>query len=63
MLGSCKQLLHGRLFHDSARVHHGHAIGNFRDHTEIVCDEKHRQLALLSQIVEQLEYLGLDRNV
>ena len=46
-----------------ARVHDGDAIGNVRDHGEIVRNEKHRQSKFLAQIVEQIENLLLDGDI
>src|SRR6185369_17301034 len=63
MLGPRKQLINRRLLDDSSRVHHGNTISHFCNNSEIVSDQEHSQFTLLSQIVKQLEYLCLDRDV
>ena len=63
MLGPREQLVYRRFFNDASGIHHSNAIGDFSNHTEIVSYQKHRQLPLLSEIIEQLENLSLDRDV
>ena len=47
----------GAFLNDAAGVHHHHAIGNLRDDSQIVCDEKHRELKFAAQLREQFQDL------
>ena len=49
--------------YDSAEVHHGDLIGEMFDDGKIVRDEQIRDVAFLLQIVEQIQNLGLNRNI
>ena len=46
---------------DAPGVQHRHAIGDFRDHAEIVGDQHHRHAGFALQIAQQLQDLRLDR--
>ena len=63
MLGPREQFINRRLFHDLSRVHYRHAIGDFGDDAQIVCDQKNRKFARLSEMVQQLEYLRLNGDI
>src|SRR5512132_1024178 len=52
MLGSRKQLVDRRLFNYPPGVHHCDAIRDFRHDAEIVSDQEHSKVSLLSKIVE-----------
>ena len=58
-----EQIIDRRLFDDFSRVHYRNAIGNFRHDAQVVRNQKHRQVARLAQIVQQLKYLRLNSNV
>ncbi len=49
----------GALFHDHAVLHHDDAIGDFRDHAEIVGDEQHRGFLAPLQVADQFQDLSL----
>jgi hypothetical protein len=46
-----------------AGVHHHDVVGAASDHSHVVGDEDHGHAKLGLELVEQLENLGLDRNV
>ena len=48
---------------DAAEVHHHHAIGHVLDHAEVVRDEDASHAELGLQVHEQVQDLGLDRDV
>ena len=50
-------------FDDAAGVHHVHAIGVTRHHTEIVRDDDQRDAAVAGQRLHQFQDLRLNRNV
>ena len=50
-------------FDEITRVHDGDAVGNVRDHSQIVRYEEHRQSKFMPQIGKQVEDLLLDRDV
>ena len=50
-------------FDDAARVHHDDAVGEARDHAEVVGDEQEREAEVAAEVGEQLEDLGLGRDV
>ena len=58
-----EQVVHGSLFDDLTRVHHGHAVAQVRDDTEIVGHEQHRHAELLLQRPQQVQDLCLDGHV
>jgi hypothetical protein len=49
--------------HDLARVHHGDPVGHARDDAEVVRDEEQRHRALGLKLGEEIQDLGLDRDV
>src|SRR5262249_7851139 len=51
------------VFHDPPEVHHRNAVGDVLHHREVVCDEDVRETKPLLQIREQVDHLGLDRDV
>jgi hypothetical protein len=51
------------LFDDASGVHDCNAIGELRDHAEIVGDEDHRGAAVAAALKQQLENLRLHGNV
>src|SRR4051794_17658871 len=53
----------GRYLDDPAPAHHHDPVGDVIDHGKIVGDEQVCQPQLLLQVLQQVEDLGLDRNV
>ena len=51
------------LLNNLATVHHDHAVGDLGHHTQVVRDEEHAHVELVTQVVDQVQYLGLDRHV
>src|SRR3546814_2287918 len=58
-----EQLLGRRAFHHPAEIHDHHAVGDMLDHRQVVADEQVGQAELLAQVHEQVQHLGLDRDV
>ncbi|MFI5054653.1 MAG: ATP-binding cassette domain-containing protein, partial [Acidimicrobiia bacterium] len=58
-----EELVDGRRLDDHAQVHHRDPVGHVADDTEIVRDEHVREVELVLQVVEQVHYLCLDRDV
>ena len=52
-----------RGLHQLAQVHHGDPVGHQAHHAQIVRDEQIGEREALLQVVEKVEYLGLDRHV
>src|SRR2546430_270103 len=50
-------------FDDPAEVHDRHPVAHVLDHPEIVGDEQQREPELPLQVVQQVQYLGLDGDV
>ena len=48
---------------DAAKIHHRDAMADVLDHGEVVGDEKVGELELLLQVDQQVDDLGLDRDV
>src|SRR5438445_8023864 len=46
-----------------SEIHDGDPIGDVTDDTQVVCDEDVRQAKAFLQLIEQIQDLGLDRNV
>ena len=44
-------------------MHDGYPVGHFRDDAKVVCDEEERKVELGTQVAQQVEHLGLDRDV
>ena len=63
MLGAREELRGGRPLHDLPQVHHGHVIAEIADHAQIVRDEDHGESQGGAQVEQQLQDLGLDRDV
>ena len=57
------ELLGGRELHDAAEVHHRDALAHVAHHGEVVGDEDDRQPEIALQVAQQVEDLGLDRDV
>ena len=53
----------GRHLHDPAAAHHHDPVGDVVDHREVVADEEIGQAQLVLQVLQQVEDLGLDRDV
>src|SRR5581483_2374754 len=63
MTGSREDLLGGPALHDLARVHHGDPVTHLGHDAEVVADQQHGHLESLLKLRQQLEDLGLDRDV
>jgi hypothetical protein len=49
--------------HHPAEVHDHHLVRHVVDHAEVVGDQQDREAELVAQVLEQVEDLGLDRDV
>jgi hypothetical protein len=49
--------------HHPSRIHHGEPVAHLGDDAEIVGDEDERQAMRALQLAQQVEILGLDRQV
>jgi molybdopterin converting factor small subunit len=58
-----KDFLFGTQLDDASGIHHGYAVGDLRDHRQIVGDEKHGKAELGTEVGEQSENLGLNRDI
>src|SRR5882724_9204033 len=47
-----EQFFNGRLFNNAPRVHDRYPISDFSNYTQIVRDQEHRQLAILSELIQ-----------
>ena len=63
MPGVPVQLTRCGLFHDSAQVHHHDAVRHVLHHRKIVGHEEQREAEILLEIDEQVENLGLNREI
>ena len=63
LLGVCIDRLRRSKFYDVPIIHHGHHVGHELHHRQIVADKNIGQLAPFLQVFEQVEDLGLDRNI
>src|SRR6185437_1765093 len=57
------EILGRREFHELAEIHHGDAVAHVPNDPEIVGDEDVGQLELPLEIVQEVQHLGLDRDV
>ena len=58
-----RDFLDSAAFHHLAAVEHDHPLREEPDDAEVVGDEQQRELALVAQVGEQVEHLGLGREV
>ena len=58
-----QQLARGADLHELAGPQHRHAVGDFRDHAEVVRDEQHAGAVLAHELADQREDLRLRRDV
>ena len=63
MLWARKQFVNRRLFNNAPRVHDSNSIRNLCNNAQIVRYQQHGQVALLAQVIEQLEDLRLNGDV
>ena len=49
--------------HELAEVHHANAVADVLDHRQVVGNEQEREIELLAEVDEQIQDLGLDRDV
>ena len=61
--GALEDLLDGALLDGAAGVHHDDPVAELRDHAEVVRDEQDRRAVAVAQPSQQLEDLGLERDV
>ena len=59
MLRLNENVAHGRLFHQFARVHHGHPVRHPVDHPEAVTDEENGRVQLALQFADEIQDLRL----
>ena len=52
--GGVKNFMRRSQFHHASGIHHGDAVGDLRDHGEIVRNEEHRQVELGAEFREQV---------
>ena len=62
-LGCVEDLVEGGVLDDLPGVHHEDPVGDLCDDPEVVGDQDDRQIALPVEAVDQLQDLGLDRDV
>ena len=60
---SAQNVRDGAFFHDASRIHDYDAIGDLRDNSKIVRDEKHRELQFAAQFCEEFDDLFLNGDV
>ena len=58
-----KYLLHGAGFDDSTHVHHGDAVADVPNHTQVMGDEQIGQIELLLELPEQVQNRRLNGDV
>jgi len=58
-----KQLIRSTFLHNPPEIHHRNAMRNLADHGEIVGDKQVRELTLLLQVRQEIEYLRLHRHI
>ncbi len=63
MLGIAVQLLGFCHFHDTSKVHHSDPITRVPYHVEIVGDEEQSEMILLSEVLEEVDDLGLNGDI
>ena len=63
VLGSPEELVGRRQLHDAPDVHHGHAVADVAHHAQVVRHEEVGQPELGLQIQQQVQDLGLHRDV
>ena len=63
MAGFLEQGQHFRRFNDGPGVHHSHLVAHVRDHAHVVGDEQDGRTEVLAEVLETLQYLGLERHV
>jgi molybdopterin converting factor small subunit len=63
MSRGAKDFLLGTQLDDASGIHHGYAVGDLRDHCQIVGDEKHGKAELGTEVGEQSKYLGLNGDI
>ena len=61
--GVAVQLVGRSRFDDASQIHHADGVGNMSHDRQIVRDEDVRQAELLLQVAQQVDHLGLDRNI
>ena len=61
--GCVVQVLGGRLLDQRAEVHHADPVGDVPDHREVVGDDQVGQAELVLQVLQQVDHLGLHRDV
>src|SRR5450631_982709 len=63
MTGICEQLGLLRNLDNAAEIHHGDAVADMGHDGEIMRDEQIRKIVLALQVDQQIDHLGLDRDV
>ena len=60
---SSKELVGSCLLEDFSGVHHDYVIGHTGNHAEVVCYQDHTGARLVFELFDELEDLGLNRDV
>ena len=63
MLGIVIKFITIRHFHNFAQIHHRHFLAEVANHTQIVGNEQISQVEFFPQVFQQVDDLGLDRNI
>ena len=63
MLRVAEDVEHRAVLDFFAAEHHEHVVGDLGDHAQVVRDEDDRHAALVAELAEDVENLGLDRDV
>src|SRR5690348_10047661 len=63
MAGIREEFISWRALDDMACIHHQNTVRDTGDHTQVVGDENYRGVQFPAELVNQVEYLRLDRHV
>jgi hypothetical protein len=63
MAGGREQGVNRRTFNHPPEIHHGNIVGNVLNHAQIVCDKQVCQMAAALYLFEQIQDLGLNRDI
>ena len=63
MTRPAEQLVRRRRFDQPSQIHHRDMVADMRDHAQIVADEQEGYAEIALEALEQVEYVGLDRDV
>ena len=63
MFWGFENFLHRSLFHEAPLEHDQDPVGKVGDDAEVMSDQEDRHPELLAEITEEVEYLGLNRDI